>query len=327
MFRIINDHGRPHSSMDGGDRLHLPPLNQRPQALAFRYIYLMRTVMKAMKYVISGICLLALMNGSAQNGTVDPVLMRVDEQPVTRGEFEAIYKKNNKDASVTKEALDEYLELFINYKLKVREAEVLGMDTVAKFKQELAGYRDQLARPYLIDRELNEELIREAYDRSMLEVRAAHILVQLAPDASPEDTAAAWKRISTLRARVIGGEDFAVVARSKGGSDDPSAQQNGGDLGWFSAMQMVYPFENAAYRTDGRGGQRTGTYPLRIPHHQGVRQARGTWADEGRAYHAPQLPIRTARTRSLRDRRRPTRSMMQIMAGTDDLRGRRAEIQ
>ena len=237
----------------------------------------MRTVMKAMKYVISGICMLALMNVSAQDGTVDPVLMRVDEQPVTRGEFEAIYKKNNKDASVTKEALDEYLELFINYKLKVGEAEVLGMDTVAKFKQELAGYRDQLARPYLIDRELNEELIREAYDRSMVEVRAAHILVQLAPDASPEDTAAAWKRISTLRARVIGGEDFAVVARSKGGSDDPSAQQNGGDLGWFSAMQMVYPFENAAYRTEV--GEVSAPVRTRFGYHiikvSGKREARG----------------------------------------------------
>jgi peptidyl-prolyl cis-trans isomerase SurA len=131
----------------------------------------------------------------------------------------------------------------------VRAAEEAGLDTVAKFRSELEGYRKQLARPYLIDRELNDQLIREAYDRSTVEVRASHILVQVTPEASPEDTLAAFKRISALRARVIAGEDFATVARSKGGSDDPSATKNGGDLGWFSALQMVYPFETAAYNT------------------------------------------------------------------------------
>ncbi len=185
----------------------------------------------------------------AQNGETDPMLMSVDGKPVTRSEFEAIYKKNNKDAAVTQQALDEYLDLFINYKLKVREAEVLGMDTVGKFKTELDGYRKQLARPYLIDRELNDNLIKEAYDRSQQEIRASHILVQVAEDASAEDTLAAWKRITTLRDRIVKGEDFDKVARGPGGSDDPSAQKNGGDLGWFSALQMVYPFESAAYTT------------------------------------------------------------------------------
>lgn len=213
----------------------------------------------------------------SQNGTDDPVLMRVDGQPVTRSEFEAIYKKNNQDAPVTREALDEYLDLFINYKLKVREAETLGMDTVQQFKQELEGYRKQLARPYLIDRELNDELVREAYDRSLVEVRASHILVQLPADPTPEDTAAAWKRILSLRDRVMAGEDFSTVARSKGGSDDPSAQKNGGDLGWFSAMQMVYPFENAAYNTPvGEVGQpvrtRFGYHIIKVT---GRRDARG----------------------------------------------------
>lgn len=179
----------------------------------------------------------------------DPVLLRVDGVPVTRSEFEAIYKKNNKDAPVTREALDEYLELFINYKLKVREAEMLGMDTIAKFRTELSGYREQLARPYLIDRELNDNLMQEAFERMQEEVRAAHILVQVAPEASPEDTLAAWKRIQRLRERVMAGEDFATVAMGKLGSDDPSVQRNGGDLGWFSALQMVYPFETAAYGT------------------------------------------------------------------------------
>lgn len=179
--------------------------------------------------------------------TDDPVLMTVDGKPVTRSEFEAIYKKNNKDAAVTQEALNEYLELFINYKLKVREAESLGMDTVKKFRDELAGYRTQLARPYLVDRNLNDQLMQEAYGRSQQEIRASHILVTCAPEATPEDTLKAYKKLLALRDRVMAGEDFAAVA--KVGSNDPSAAQNGGDLGYFSALQMVYPFETAAYNT------------------------------------------------------------------------------
>ncbi|MEO5585587.1 MAG: peptidylprolyl isomerase [Flavobacteriales bacterium] len=203
-----------------------------------------------MKRILFGAALSILAFGvQAQTDTSDPTLMTVAGQPVSRSEFESIYKKNNKDAPVTKEALDEYLDLFINYKLKVRAAEDLGMDTVSKFKSELAGYRTQLARPYLIDRGLNDQLMQEAFNRKKEEIRASHILVQVAPDASPEDTLAAWKRTLALRARVVGGEDFATVAKSKGGSDDPSAKTNGGDLGYFSVLQMVYPFENAAYKT------------------------------------------------------------------------------
>lgn len=196
----------------------------------------------------AAVCLVTL-GAFAQTGTSDPVLMTVDGKPVLRSEFESIYKKNNKDAPVTKEALDEYLDLFINYKLKVRAAEALGMDTVSKFKRELAGYRKQLARPYLIDRNLNDHLLQEAYERKKEEIRASHILVKLPADPTPADTLAAWKRINALRDRVVGGEDFATVAKSKGGSDDPSAATNGGDLGYFSVLQMVYPFETVAYKT------------------------------------------------------------------------------
>ena len=161
----------------------------------------------------------------------DRVVLTVDGQDVTVSEFEAIYKKNNKDADVTKEALDEYMELFVNYKLKVREAESLGMDTIKKFQRELAGYRGQLARPYLIDRRLNETLLKEAYERRQNEVRASHILVSIGGEQLPSDTLVAWNRIQKLRERVTtGGEDFSGVAKSPGGSDDPSAKNNAGDL-------------------------------------------------------------------------------------------------
>jgi peptidyl-prolyl cis-trans isomerase SurA len=209
----------------------------------------MQSLMQRSKWLVVSAVLLLASSAMAQSGTTDPVLMTVDGKPVTSTEFQAIYKKNNKDAPVTKEALDEYLELFINYKLKVREAEMLGMDTISKFRSELEGYRKQLARPYLIDRELNESLMREAYDRMQQEVRASHILAQVQPDASPEDTLSAWKRINSLRDRVLKGEDFATLAKGVGGSDDPSAAKNGGDLGYFTALQMVYPFESAAFNT------------------------------------------------------------------------------
>jgi peptidyl-prolyl cis-trans isomerase SurA len=205
--------------------------------------------MEMKKCMIAGVFSLCCGVLAAQTGAPDPVLMTVDGVGVPRSEFEAIYKKNNKDAAVTKEALDEYLELFTNYKLKVRAAESMGMDTVAKFRNELDGYRKQLARPYLIDRELNDALLREAYDRSLTEVRASHILVAVTPEASPEDTLVAWKKINGIRDRILAGADFASVAKEKGGSDDPSAAKNGGDLGYFSALQMVYPFESAAYAT------------------------------------------------------------------------------
>lgn len=235
-----------------------------------------RSTMDAKK-ILLGLCATAAFHLVLAQGPADPVLMTVDGQPVTRSEFEAIYKKNNKDVAVTQQALDEYLELFINYKLKVREAETLGMDTVSKFTAELDGYRKQLARPYLIDRELNENLMREAFERGQEEIRASHLLVQVAGDASPEDTLAAWKRILALRDRVMKGEDIGDVARSKGGSDDPSALKNGGDLGWFSALQMVYPFENAAYAT--KVGEVSNPVRTRFGYHiikvTGRRPARG----------------------------------------------------
>jgi peptidyl-prolyl cis-trans isomerase SurA len=136
-----------------------------------------------------------------------------------------------------------------NFKLKVKEARELKLDTNAKFKEELRGYRDQLARPYLTDSELLTEMVKEAHQRKQTEVRAMHILVKCEPMASSQDTLRAYSRIMALRERVLAGEDFAAVAKGKEGSEDPSAKDNGGDLGYFTAFQMVYQFEDAAYQT------------------------------------------------------------------------------
>ena len=211
------------------------------------------------------------------NHADETIVLRVGDEHVTLADFNHVFSKNNRDSVHTIEALDEYMELFVNFKLKVLEAESLGMDTVASFQKELAGYRDQLARPYMVDGNLLDELVDEAYQRSGQEVRASHILVSVAADASPKDTLLAWNRIQALRDRVVSGADFAQVARGKGGSEDPSVASNGGDLGWFTAFQMVYPFESAAFNTpEGEVSEvirtRFGYHILKVT---GKRKARG----------------------------------------------------
>ncbi|MGI8893412.1 MAG: peptidylprolyl isomerase [Bacteroidia bacterium] len=182
----------------------------------------------------------------AQSPTNDPVLLKIANENITRSEFEKVYKKNNsKDAAFDSQSLHDYLDLFINYKLKVKEAEEMKLDTSQAFVTELSGYRKQLAQPYLTDREVSDHLIKEAYDRLQYDVRASHILIKVAADAMPKDTVEAYNKAMKARERVTKGADFAVVAREL--SDDPSAKDNGGDLGYFTAMQMVYPFESAAY--------------------------------------------------------------------------------
>jgi peptidyl-prolyl cis-trans isomerase SurA len=147
--------------------------------------------------------------------------------------------------------------LFINFRLKVTEAEALGMDTLKSFRDELAGYRKQLAQPYLSDNQTSEKMIQEAYEHMKYDVRASHILIRVERLASAADTLAAWNKIMQLRKRILKGEDFGKVAVT--GSEDPSAKDrvadgrtmkgNRGDLGFFTAFDMVYPFEEAVYNS------------------------------------------------------------------------------
>ncbi len=190
----------------------------------------------------------------------EPVLITIGNEKVTKAEFIAVYMKNNtsKDSKIKKEDLQEYLELFINFRLKVREAENLKLDTASSFITELAGYRKQLTQPFLIDKEVNDFLLEEAYERSKWDVRASHILIRIDQDASPKDTLIAWNKITNIRKRITAGEDFGKVAAET--SEDPSARNqvvagrppmkgNKGDLGYFSVFDMVYPFETGAYTT------------------------------------------------------------------------------
>lgn len=181
--------------------------------------------------------------------TQDPILMEIDQQKITKSEFLQVYLKNNNQPKYDKQSLDEYMDLYKKFKVKVREAEDLGYDTIPKLKKELEGYRKQLSLPYLIDSAQNESLVKEAYDRTANEVRTSHILIRLESNASPQDTLKAYNRIMGLKKRIEKGEDFAYVAKGKDGSDDPSAASNGGDIGFFTAFQMVYPFEDKAFNT------------------------------------------------------------------------------
>ena len=175
--------------------------------------------------------------------------MTINNKPVTKTEFLQIYTKNNPNPSFDKDSLDRYMQLFEVFKLKVAEAEALGYDTLPRLQKELEGYKKQLALPYLIDSVQNQAMVKEAYNRTATEVRCSHILIKLDPNASPKDTLAAYNRLLGLKARIEKGEDFASIAKSKLGSEDPSAVNNGGDLGYFTAFQMVYPFEEKAYTT------------------------------------------------------------------------------
>ncbi|HPJ44502.1 MAG TPA: peptidylprolyl isomerase [Tenuifilaceae bacterium] len=183
----------------------------------------------------------------AQN-TKEEVLLTIGDEKVTSQEFERIYLKNNQMVSeADKKSLSEYLNLFINYKLKVVEAISQGLDKKSSFTQELDGYRKQLVQPYLNDPEMEKKLIEEAYQRMRYEVSASHILISVPEKSTPEDTVALYNKVMNIRERILKGEPFEVVARAT--SDDPSVKRNNGFLGYFSVFQMVYPFENAAYRT------------------------------------------------------------------------------
>jgi len=201
------------------------------------------------------------MIAGAQKKTDNSVLMNIGNTKVTAKEFMDVFTKNNvQNEMIDKKSLDEYLDLYINFKLKVMEAEALKMDTNKAFIRELDGYRTQLAKPYFTDSKVSEALLQEAYERKKKDIRASHILLMVDKNASPKDTLEVYNRIMKIWQRAENGEDFATLALET--SEDQSAKDreaipnqrsfrpgNKGDLGYFSVFDMVYPFENGAYET------------------------------------------------------------------------------
>ncbi|MFO7878923.1 MAG: peptidylprolyl isomerase [Bacteroidales bacterium] len=195
------------------------------------------------------ILMISLFASSAFAQQGDEILVEIGPEKVTVDEFLHIYNKNNdvRDDRYNLDSLKSYMDLFVNFKLKVVEAKNMGLDTVKSFKQELEGYRSQLAEPYLTDKSVEEELLQEAYERKQYDVKASHILIEAGPDASPEDTLKAYKKIKSVREKAVDGEDFSRLAVKH--SEDKSVKTNEGNLGWFTVFGMVYPFESAAYET------------------------------------------------------------------------------
>lgn len=227
----------------------------------------------------------------------EPVVMTINDKPVTKSEFEAVFNKNNNKEKADAKSVKEYADLYALFKMKVLEAESLGLDTLTSFKNELSGYRKQLAAPYLTDKNTNENLLTEAYERLKSEVKASHILVRVDEVALPKDTLEGWTRINLIRNACLGkiptpaqiaeydkllknttetisqfkkkdssiyklkinsiknlaanaaknADKFLALAPTT--SDDPSVVDNKGNLNYFSAFDMVYPFENAGFNT------------------------------------------------------------------------------
>ena len=194
----------------------------------------------------------------------DKVLMTIDGKPVMLSEFKYIYEKNSQEAAGGQKSLEEYLDLFVNFKLKVTEAEHRGIDTTAAFLKELKGYRAQATPKYLTDNDALEELIRRTYEWQMVDRRVAHIAIECPMNADSAATAEALAKINDARVRVTLGkpvitksnrgrvsrlqkEDFKAVAAEV--STDPGVKETQGELGWISPFRFVYPFEKAVYTT------------------------------------------------------------------------------
>jgi peptidyl-prolyl cis-trans isomerase SurA len=191
--------------------------------------------------------LLGTQSLQAQSG--DPVLFTVDGQPVPASEFSYIYSKNNRDdADFSEKSLREYLDLYTKFKLKVREAYAMRLDTVQSLKTELDGYRKQLAESYLTDKEITDRLVQEAYDRMQKDIHVAHILIKINSTA-PADTLMAFEKIQKAYMRLKSGESWNDVVRTA--SEDINSKEMGGDIGFITAVlpSGFYNFETAAYET------------------------------------------------------------------------------
>lgn len=190
---------------------------------------------------------MALSLGLMAMGQKDQVLMTIDGQPVMASEFMYIYEKNNQESSIEKKTMDEYVDLFVNFKLKVREAQSQGIDTTQAFIKELKGYRAQAIPKYMRDEKAIDSLVLMSYLRLASDRRAAHIAIACPMGSNDSTEKAARAQIEAARDRVIKGEDFFKVAKEV--STDPGVAENGGELGWITPFRYVYSFENAVYTT------------------------------------------------------------------------------
>jgi len=197
-----------------------------------------------LKYFPTALLILLMSFVKAQN-TKDDVLFTIDNEPVYASEFIRVYNKNlDLVQDESQKNIDEYLNLFTNYKLKIKEANSLGLQKKQSYLSELESYKKQLAKNFITDNKVTDALVEEAYDRVSYEVKANHILVRLPENASPEDTLVAYNNILKIRERAIN-EGFEKVMKEVHNGQTLFGEE----LGYFSGFRMVYAFENAAYNT------------------------------------------------------------------------------
>lgn len=176
------------------------------------------------------------------------VLFSVDGVWVTVSEFKNVYEKNlNVIDDKNQKNIQENLDLYINFKLKLKEAYELKLDESKSYKREIETYRNQLVAPYLQDTAYLSKLVKDAYFRTKYKINASHILVKLSRNSTPKDTLIAFNKIHKIRNEVLAGKSFKNAALAY--SDDLSAKSNYGNVGYFTAFKMMYPFENMAFQT------------------------------------------------------------------------------
>ena len=197
------------------------------------------------RYFFAFVVLLALAP-RVSGQQLDDILLEVEDREVTAAEFVRLWDKTNELQEPG--SINDYLELFINFQLKVAHAREEGIHREESFKKEFAQFRRKLAAPYMGDPGLEEKLAREAYERLLYDVNASHILVRIAPSHSPQDTVRAWEKAMEIRQQLLDGEPFEKLAVAT--SDDPGAKINSGNLGFFTALQTDYAFENAVYNAE-----------------------------------------------------------------------------
>ena len=207
------------------------------------------------KIAILGASLMMGLTAVAQ--TADPVIMKINGKNITKSEFEYSFNKNNSDGVIDKKTVEEYVPLYVDFKLKVAEAESQRLDTLSAIRKELDGYKEQMVVPTIVDSAYIEREARATYEQTAARfegqdlLTASHILVLMRQDATAEQQAAAKVRIDSIydalkavpKDQLV--EKFAEMAKEK--SDDKGSAQRGGALGQFGKGMMIPDFENAAY--------------------------------------------------------------------------------
>ncbi|ULC60663.1 peptidylprolyl isomerase [Flaviramulus sp. BrNp1-15] len=199
-----------------------------------------------LRYLFTVFLTVLFFSVNAQSNSKEEVFFTVAGEPVFTSEFLRVYNKNlDLVQDESQKDVDEYLKLFTNYKLKLKEARALGLDKKPTYLRELSNYKKQLAKSFMKDSKVTDALVKEAYERISYDVNANHILVKLPENASPQDTLVAYNNIIKLRERAIN-EGFEKVREEVHNGQTIYGEK----LGYFSGFKMVYNFETAAFNTN-----------------------------------------------------------------------------